>query len=78
MMEHRTPFVKQQVNTKLDARFDDPAQGSVIVICGIVNEEGVVKAVCVYLGKRNGRSWGPVSLLKYGPDVPETQCITLM
>ena len=44
MVEHRTPFVKKQVNTKLDARFDDPAQGSVIMIDCIIYEEWIIKA----------------------------------
>lgn len=47
-MEDRPAFVEEVVDAEFDAGFDDPAEGAVVVVEDVVDEEGVVEA---------GESW---------------------
>ena len=42
MTEHRSSAVKEPVGRKFDARLDDPAEGSIVVITDVGNEKGII------------------------------------
>ena len=44
VVEDGAALVQQEVDAELDAAFDDPAEGTVVVVCGVVYEEGVVES----------------------------------
>lgn len=47
MRENWTPFIKQVVDAELNASFHHPAQGTVVVVRGVMYEKWVVKSVVI-------------------------------
>ena len=43
MRKHRALLVQQKVRAELDTPAHDPAEGAVVVVDGVVDEEGVVR-----------------------------------
>lgn len=48
MMEDRAPLVQKEVHAELDSTLDDPSQGTIVVVCGIIHQEWVVKTIGVH------------------------------
>ena len=45
VMKDRSAFVQEQIYTELDAAFDYPAEGAVIMVYSVVHEERIVKSI---------------------------------
>jgi hypothetical protein len=57
MVEHRPPLVQHVVDAELDPAADDPAEGAVVVVHDVVDDEGVVE-LQLRDWARGGEEWG--------------------
>lgn len=57
MRKDGATFVEEIVDTKFDTAFDDPAQGFVMVVEDVVDQEGVVEAAVLRWVERRGEGW---------------------
>lgn len=73
MLEHWTALVQQIVDAEFESTFDDPAEGAVMMVCDVMDEEGAVKPVLVN-GECVVRETGRVvCALEDGPDLVQSE-----
>jgi hypothetical protein len=68
MLEDRSALIQQVVDAELDAAFNDPAEGAVVVIGSIVYEEWIVEAVFVNRDEIRQEAWWMMGRLESRPD----------
>lgn len=47
MLEHWTALVEEIIDTKLDSAFHNPTESTIVMIDHVVDNERIVKAVCI-------------------------------
>ena len=77
MLEDRSSLVQQVVDAEFDTTLDDPSQGAIVMIYGVVNEERVVEAVLINFADYRWDAWWVVCALKCRPEVLEAQRLVL-
>lgn len=70
MTKHHALLVQQPIDAKLDPGLDDPAQGAVVVVGDVADEEGIIRTAEGELG-HVGRGWGDFEWLLEGENALE-------
>ena len=78
MLEHRSSLVQQVVDAEFDTTLDDPSQGAIVVIYGVVNKERVVETVLVNFANDRRDAWWVVRALKCCPEFLKAQRLVLL
>ena len=78
MLEDRSSLVQQVIDAEFDTTLDDPSQGAIVVIYGVVNKERVVETVLVNFADHRWDAWWVVRALKCCPEVLKAQRLVLL